>query len=98
MNAKIPECPRAFCFFFEPAGSAARRGFCSSLEAALAATEIVTTDRCGAATELVLGPCRRWTRFKRDPDWYEPHEPNLRAAGFAHDHFVDGARKKQQRE
>ena len=34
-------------------------------------------------------PCRRLSGNSADPDFYEPHEPNLDEAGLARDRFVD---------
>ena len=77
-------CPGHYCFFWRKAGTKFAAGLHDNLEAAIEAAVEVTEDRCGCS----FGTCLRLEPAAENRDWYEPHEPNLEAAGLPWFFFI----------
>lgn len=90
------ECPGKFCYHWDEAGTryAVNKQVFDSLDQMF--DEVVWSppreaDGCGISNMTKSAKCTRLHPLDGDADWYEPHEPNLWAAGLPEDHFCQNS-------
>ncbi|EGO64681.1 hypothetical protein [Acetonema longum] len=87
------ECPKEFCFFWCEKNSSFAPGLYTNLEEAMQAAKIVHESFCSCS----FGICLRNPLRQGERDRYEPHEPNLDAAGLPHFYFISNPARLNQR-
>jgi hypothetical protein len=77
-------CPREYCFHWVAPGGDFAPGLSDDLDSALGRAVPSDTGRCSCT----FGACVRSEPAGQNRDWYEPHEPNLLAAGLPWFYFI----------